>query len=318
MLTEQRIRAFLFYLSVLIFLTGLPVILSSAFGYKFDRRTFKFTKTGLIFLKTQPAGASIFFNNKLLTDKTPATIRELLPGDYSIKLELEDHYSWAGEARVEPKKVALLDKIILFPRRPNIKHINKERFDSCWVDEEKGTVYYANYAENSVYSSDLDGMRNEKIADLLSISPPAAGWRVSPDREKLLYFNKHQIGITYLGSDRDKAVKKAPFIMEYSQGSIEDIFWHSDNYHLVVISDRSIEVLEAKLDSSPVELVKLNKAAARIFFNSREDTLYFIDSQKADDGKAYENLYKLELNARMLPFMELMKIKTNEQRQISE
>lgn len=316
MLTEQRIRAFLFYLSVFIFLTGLPIILSSAFGYKFDRRTFKFTKTGLIFLKTQPAGANIFFNNKLLTDKTPATIRELLPGDYSIKLELEGHYSWSGEARVEPNKATLLDKIILFPRRPNIKHINKERFDACWADEEKGTLYYANYAENSVYSSDLDGTHNEKIAGLLNINLPVLGWRISPDREKLLYFNKHQIGITYLGLD--ETIKKAPFIIEHAQGAIEDMFWHSDNYHFVVISNRSIEVLEAKPDTSPVELVKLNKAAGRVFFNNRDGTLYFIDSQKADDGKTYENLYKLELNARIIPFMELIKIKTNEQRQVNE
>jgi len=65
MLNEQRIRAILFYLSVVIFLMGLPFILSFALGYNFDRRTFKFTKTGLLVLKTQPSGASVYLDEKL-------------------------------------------------------------------------------------------------------------------------------------------------------------------------------------------------------------------------------------------------------------
>jgi hypothetical protein len=312
MLTEQRIRAVLFYLSVFVFLTGLPMILSSAFSYKFDSRALKFTKTGLISLKTQPAGAVVFLNNNLLAESTPATIRELMPGTYSVRLELKDHYPWAADVRVEPNKVAFLDKIILFPLRPNIKHINKVQFDTCFPDEDKGTVYYINYGDSSVYLSDLEGSRIEKAGDLSNLNPPAYAWKLSGDRSKLLYFNRRQIGITYLDASNDRAVRKDPFIMEHPQGAIEDIFWHSDNYHLIVVSSRNVEVLEAKLNSSPVELVKLNKPGTHAFFNSRDDTLYFIDSQKADDGVTYENLYKLGLNAREVPFMELIKSNTDE------
>jgi hypothetical protein len=312
MFTEQRIRAFLFYLSVLVFFTGLPVILSSALGYKFDHRTFKFTKTGLIFLKTQPAGASIFFNDKLLEEKTPATIREILPGNYGIRLELAEYYPWTEEVRVEPNKVMLLDKIILFPQRPNIKHISKERFDSCWLDEERGQIYYFNWAENNVYLSDFEGTHNEKVAGLLSLNQPATGWKISPDREKLLYFNRRQIGIAYIQPEKDNVVRKAAFIIEYPQGVIKDVFWHSDNYHLVAITNKSIEVLEAKPDSTPVDLVRLNRPDTQVFFNVREDVLYFVDSQKAVDGKVYDNLYKLELNTRAFPFSDLIKLKANE------
>ncbi|MFA5156555.1 MAG: PEGA domain-containing protein [Candidatus Omnitrophota bacterium] len=312
MFTEQRIRAFLFYLSVFIFLIGLPVILSSAFSYKFDRRTLKFTKTGLISLKTQPAGASIFLNGKLLQEKTPATIRDVLPGDYNIKLELADHYSWAGEVGVKRNIVTLLDKIILFPLRPDVKQVNKEQFDFYWVDEEKGMIYYADYEEHSVYSTDLEGTYSEKVADFVRLNPPAVKWKLSPDRKKILYFNRRQIGIAYLDSDQEPAAQRQAFIIEHTQGPIEDVFWHSDNYHLAVVSNRNLEVIEAEFNSQPVVLVKLNKPGAHAFFNDRADTLYFIDSQKAGDGKVYENLYKLELNAKMFPFLDLIKPKTDE------
>lgn len=311
---EQRIRAFLFYLSVFVFLIGLPFILSFALGYKFDRRTFKFTKTGLIFLKTQPPGASIYLDGKLLNEKTPTTLRELLPGTYRIRLELEKHYSWIQEVKVEPRKVMLLDKIILFPLRPNIKHINKQGFDSYLIDEPEGAIYYINYEHGNIYRSDLEGIRYEKVADFHVISPYPLKWKFSPDKKKLLYFNRYQIGITYLESPRDKLVLVAPFILDYPAGSIIDVFWHSDNYHLVIMSDKDIEVLEAKPESRPIELVKLNKKDSLAFYNIHEDTLYFIDSQTADDGNIYDNLYKLELNARTFPFLELIKLKTNEPR----
>lgn len=312
MLIEQRIRALLFYLSVLIFFSGLPFIISFSLGYKFDRRTLKFTKTGLVFLKTQPPEADIYLDEKLLPEKTPATLRELLPGTYRIRLELEKHYPWSGEVKVEPRKAALLDKIILFPLRPNIKPINRERFDSFWVEPEKDAVYYIDYRDGAIFISDLEGGGFKKIANFPAISPPALKWKISSDREKLLYFNKHQIGITYLEPHRDKAPLGAAFVLNYPRDSIADAFWHSDNYHLVVVTDRSIEVLEAKIQSEPVELVRLTRKNAPAFYNIREDALYFIDSQRAQDGETYDNLYKLELSARTFPFQELIKLKSDE------
>lgn len=92
MLNEQKIRAILFYLSLLIFLAGLPFILSFALGYRFDARNLRFTKTGLIVLKTQPQGASIYLDGRLLSDKTPYTIVELIPAEYNIRTEISFRY----------------------------------------------------------------------------------------------------------------------------------------------------------------------------------------------------------------------------------
>ena len=124
MVSEQRIRNFLFYLSVLVFFTGLPFILSFALGYKFDHRTMKFTQTGLISIKTHPQGANIYLDARLLKDKTPATIQELLPGSYNIKVELAGYYPWITQVNVHPRKVSRFEQIILFPLRPNMKQVN--------------------------------------------------------------------------------------------------------------------------------------------------------------------------------------------------
>ena len=91
MLNFQRIRSSLFYLSVFLFFTGLPFIIAFSLGYKFNPHTLKFSKTGLIYVKTQPEGAKIYLNGKLIPDKSPATIHELVPAVYKVALELAQH-----------------------------------------------------------------------------------------------------------------------------------------------------------------------------------------------------------------------------------
>ncbi|MCX5711685.1 MAG: PEGA domain-containing protein [Candidatus Omnitrophica bacterium] len=142
MYIEQRIRAILFYLSVLVFITTLPFILSFALGYKFNPKTLHFTKAGIIVLKTQPGSASIYLNDKLLDAKTPATIDELLPGTYQVKLTIENYYPWVDSIQVEAGKVSRFEKIILFPLRPQVTQLNQDRVTSFWIDEPSGLIYY--------------------------------------------------------------------------------------------------------------------------------------------------------------------------------
>lgn len=311
MRNEQKIRAFLFYLSVLIFLIGLPFILSFALGYKFNRRTFKFTKTGLLVIKTQPSGASVYLGGKLLNAKTPLTVTELLPGRYQLRLELERHYPWLNEVNIDTGKVTRMERIILFPLRSNIKQLNREKISSFWVDEERGTVYYINLEDNSISKADLEGKNCEKVVNFLSLQPPAIKWKLSPDKEKVLYFNAHQVGITHL-EPQNKLFREFPFILNYTDDRIIDVFWHSDSYHLILVSHKNIEVLEAQPRSELIVLVNLNKKNTSSFYDIRTDTLYFLDYQKAGDGSFYDNLYKLELNAKTFPFQELIKSKSDE------
>jgi hypothetical protein len=304
----QRIRVVLFYLSVLVFFSGLPFIISFALGFKFDRRTFKFTRTGLIVLKTQPPGATVYLNKTLLSEKTPTSISELLPGKYTVDLELSDCYPYAGEVEVQAGKVTRLEKIILFPVKPDLKKLNREAITNFWVDEARATVYYLNESEQSLYKSDLDGDKFAKVADFIALSPAPKQWKISPDKEKLCYYNMRQIGIVYLDPTRERPYQtQAEFIITSPHQSIIDVFWHSDSFHLIVVGNKKIDVLEARANTQPLTLVTLEKRDAKAFYDIRSDALYYLDVQRAEDGRYYENLYKLELNNKLSPLYELMK-----------
>lgn len=301
----QKIRSFLFYLSVFLFFIGLPFILSFALGYKFNTHTLKFVKTGLIFIKTQPAGAKIYLNNKLVPEKSPASIQELLPGTYKVTLELAQHYPWKAQVEVEAGKVSRVDKVILFSVRPNLQQLNQEKFSSYRMDIERKVVYYLDVEKKVLYRSNLEAHNFEDIASLPDKFIQVNGWEVSSDQKKVFIFNQHQISVIFFDTQIDNEYSSA-VSLDYPQEKVVNVFWHSDNYHLVVLTDKHIQVIESRLGAVAINLIELNKGGSTAFYDIKEDALYFSDSQRSPEGSFYNNLYKLELSVNLYVLEKLI------------
>ncbi len=284
-------------MSLGIFFIGLPFILSSALGYKFSRHTLKFTKTGLIFIKTQPEGAKIYLEGKLISQRSPASMQDLAPGVYKVALELAQHYPWKGEVDVEAGKVSRLDKIILFPLRPNLVRLNRDKLSSFRIDAQSKLIYYLDQLNRVVYRSDFAANNFEDVASLPQGFTQISGWEISADRKKLFIFNQRQISVIFFDNQGDYGYPDASVFWDYTQEKVINVFWHSDNYHLVVLTDKHVQVVEARGQSKPLNLVELNKEATSAFYDVKEDTLYFNDSQ---------NLYKLELSSNLFLLERLM------------
>ncbi|TAM40705.1 PEGA domain-containing protein [bacterium] len=312
MLAFQKVRSFLFYLSLILFFGGLPFILFFALGYKFDPATFKLVRTGLIYVKTQPGGASIYLNNKLIPDKSPASIQELIPGVYKLKLELAQHYPWNGEVSVDAGKVSRLDKVILFTLTPDLEQLNQEKFSSFYLDAESGLIYYLNRKNDIVYRSNLEGSNFEDIASLPEDFSDIKEWGVSPDKTKLFIFSPRQIAVILFEGADNYGYSDSPVFLDYQRERIIQVYWHSDSYHLVVITNKHIGVIESRTGAVAVSLVDLNEENTASYYDNKHDILYFSDSQKSADGTIYNNLYRLKLNTDLYLLERLMKIKPSE------
>lgn len=307
---EQVVRTFLFYASTLAFFFGLPFILTYTLGYHFNARTLALTRSGLIVLKSHPQGALVYLNNEPSGEKTPCTLNEVLPGTYWLQLNMEGYYPYSTRVSVAAGKVVKLEKIVLFPLRPDIQQMNKESFDVFWMDDDLENIFYADQKSGNIYRSDADGGSFEKIAEFQPIVPPAKNWIPSPNKEKIAYYNTELIRLLHLFPD-ENGQGSSPFTMS-SPRAIEQIFWYSDNYHLIIVTDRSIDIVETRQDARPLTLVKLNKRGSRVSYEQRGDILYFIDSEKGEDGKIYDNLYRLELKSRIRPLDLILKKQPNE------
>ena len=302
----------MFYLSVLVFLAGLPIILTFALGYKFNPHTFKFTKTGLIFLKTQPEGASIYVNKKLFNEKTPASIHELIPGTYKIRLEMKDYFTWSSDVEVEAGKVSRIDKVILFPLRPEFKQLNQDSVSSFRLYPEKGVVYYLDEDESVVYRSDTNGNNPRDVAVLPENFSGIQGWDISADQTKLFLFNAHQIAIVFLESPDIYAYSDSPVFLDYPKSKVIQVFWHSDNYHLVVVTNKNIEVAEARAQSSRVSLVRLKNDSIKASYDDKRDLLYFTCPLEIGLAAGCRNLYKLAISPELYILNMPLKYKTDE------
>jgi hypothetical protein len=297
MFKDQKIRGVLFYVSVATFFIGLPFILSFALGYKFNPRTLKFTQTGLVSIKSFPPGADIYLDSRLLNEQTPATIQELLPGVYNIRLQLDKYYAWVTQINVEPKKVVRLEKVILFPVRPNIKQISQGAIVSFLVDKERGKIYHFSQTENAIFVSDMEGDKFERLSNVSEgFKYPLRGMKISPDRGKMVLFNERQVAIVYLNSERSLLYGQTHLLLDYPNQRIVHLFWHSNSYHLLMITDRNIAIIESDPKIEPINLVNLHKMAAGFFYDADKDMLYFSDLQRGEDGLIYENVYRLEIS----------------------
>ena len=284
-------------------------------GYQFDHNTMKFTRTGLISLKSDPPGANVYLDEVLSNEKTPCSVNEVLPGTHNIRLILEGYYPYSSDIEVFPSKVSRMEKVILFPLRPDVQQLNKEKISSFWVDESRNLVYYINLEDSAVYRSDLEGEHFKLVANFIALRPSLKKWLFSPDRQKLLYFNNHQIGLIDLQPEGTSLPQEVQFVVDYPTDNIQDIFWHADNYHLIISGEKKICIMEAKPEAEPFVLANLNKRNASVFFDPRNEIIYFSDSQRAQDGKYYDNIYRLELKTKLYPFMDFIRLKPNDREQ---
>ncbi len=115
----QRTRRILYLSFILIFLIIAPLLMMHTAGYRYDWSRKQIIKTGVLTVKSMPSGASVFLNNNNTYQKTPATISNIYPGTYNIKLEKDGYLSWEGVLAIDNDSASNIENLVLFPNLSN-------------------------------------------------------------------------------------------------------------------------------------------------------------------------------------------------------
>ena len=121
-----RVRRILSFIFIILFLSITPAIMLYAAGYRLGKNGFSIQRTGMFIIDSKPKGArifidgkpqetwssSIFHKNNFIT--TPAKIKNLLPGEYDLRLELDGYFSWQKKLTVNPGASTFAENIYLF------------------------------------------------------------------------------------------------------------------------------------------------------------------------------------------------------------
>lgn len=115
-----KLRIFLFLLTIVV--VGILGLFVSYYarGYRLDLKTLRFQPNGILVLKSEPDGASVFINGELKT-ATNATI-SLSPGVYDVDIKKEGYLPWGKRLTIE-KEIVTQASISLFKNIPSLSPV---------------------------------------------------------------------------------------------------------------------------------------------------------------------------------------------------
>ncbi len=131
---------------LLVFIIGILIVGSiGAFasyyarGYKFDLKTLKFQPNGILVIKSEPDGASVYVNGSLKT-ATNATI-SLSPGVYDVEVKKDGFFSWYKRLTIE-KEIVTQASISLFRNVPSLSPVTLSGATNPIASEGGGKIAY--------------------------------------------------------------------------------------------------------------------------------------------------------------------------------
>lgn len=243
------LRKILFYCFIAVYLFFCPVLILYALGYIFSPVEGQgIVKSGLVYLSTTPPGATVYLGNRKYTNKTPAAIQNLIPGDYPVRISLKKHQSWSEIIPVEAGKATVLERILLLPDQFKTQvFVPNETFQE--LTPVPGTRYFL--LSKGQTAQDLY-LYDSKSEDLRAIFPPY----VFPDSSQLgFYFeDKSPDFVVSLSSEQGERFLwvsprrreiRTKDITSLLSGKPEHIHWEAkDRNFLLVFQDGYLDLID--------------------------------------------------------------------------
>ncbi len=185
-----KVRRILSLIFITLFLSVTPAIMLYAAGYRLGKKGFSIQRTGMFIVDSKPKGAKIFIDeksqeawvssifNKKKYITTPAKIKNLLPGEYNLKLELDGYWSWQKKLIINPGASTFAENIYLF----------KNDLPVQIIPADIGSIYLSpNKNQAVILSSDLITFLNltdesEKSTKLNDLSANNIFWSENQNR----------------------------------------------------------------------------------------------------------------------------------------
>jgi len=134
-----KIRLLVFIIGILI--VGSIGVFASFYarGYKFDLKTLKFQPNGILVIKSEPDGASVYIDGGLKT-ATNATI-SLSPGVYDVEVKKDGYFNWYKRLTIY-KEIVTQASISLFRNVPSLSPITLSGAGNPIISENGGKIAY--------------------------------------------------------------------------------------------------------------------------------------------------------------------------------
>ncbi|MDP3920394.1 MAG: PEGA domain-containing protein [Candidatus Omnitrophota bacterium] len=302
------LRRILFYLLMIAYLISCPLTILYALGviYK-PTQGDRFVKTGLIYLSTVPQGATIYLEDSRFTEKTPAMLRNLVPGNYRVKIVSPGYREWEQPIPVMAERASVLDYILLTPENRRSKQIIQGDFSD--VTGFKENRYLLLSAGNNLEDYAVLDTNTRTLYRLAEKFPDFEGTRVrhawSAPRSSDLVLELIQNGLShYLKYDVGSVKGSGKTLPLLGNDKVEFLSWSEENSnYLYVLRGHRTE----RLDFSEDPVLPLVISEEVHGFGAANHHLYILKPDGSvvktnSEGKEAEYLLQAEPSKRMSLF----------------
>lgn len=154
---DKRFFAVLFGSILILSVTVIVILAAKGYQPNWDEKTVHIT--GILVATSDPDGASVYLDNKLIT-ATNTTVN-LKPGIYDVKISKDGYYDW--QKRVEIKKEEVFKtNAFLFPKAADLRPLTLNGATNPVLSPDEGriafTVASASAAATGVYTLSMSGI----------------------------------------------------------------------------------------------------------------------------------------------------------------
>lgn len=244
-----------------------------AMGYTFNNGL-KLQKTGILVIESTPNNAKIYLNGDLQQDfikkiykkddykTTPQKIKNLTPGEYNIRLELDGYWPWEKKLAIWPGQSTFAEDVKLFKRDAPVLLLKGEKNIS--ISNNQLSIFSWNKKEADLITLASGDIKNINLAASTLPENQEINW--SPNSGKILlgdFLFDENYKITNLKNNTDKQAKN----FQWDNYSNEYIYY-TDNKGL------SKYYTADKSTSRTIEAANIGN------FFAKRDTIYFLSNEK--------------------------------------
>lgn len=249
---KDRTRKLIFFSAVLTFLITTPIIIFYARGYRINWNKLKIIKTGAIHANSTSKGANIYINGEY-QGTTPFLVKELVPGDYAIKIQTDNTYPWTKTLTVSASQVVTTGDTLLIPQKITTTNIiPTENIANYWPTEDWKKIAFVDTASQLwLYTKST-----QQLKQIKATTTPATTILWSVANNKLLLesngiyvYDIKGDNFTKIVIPKDKLATTTISHLKWSQEDENKIFFMNDNtlYEFDYISSELKSPLDQKI-----------------------------------------------------------------------
>lgn len=280
-----KFRRFIFWIIVGFFIVTSATVLFLAQGWTIDFKSFKFVKTGGIFIETSTSGAKIYVNDKYIESTSgilshSRLVSGLVPRSYNIFVYKDGFYPWNKTIDVKSGIVTEVKNIILLPielKKTKIIELPTQIISEFFIKDNLISINNKKNKINRVYNISGELISSGRYRATTTEAPI-----ISPDGETEIYVKNNNIWIKYIKT------ADSEIIANY-EPPIRFFDWFKDSEHIIWFADSELDIAERNNQGGKRNVVSFYlNINSPVFFDRDSSSLYFFEQSQNK-----EILYKI-------------------------